>query len=429
MEEEKSKQEKASRRISFIILGISFIIIVAGVIMLLTNSGSKTNSNSGSDDPQKQNEVVIDGFTYSFLKLETNNNNLVYSPLSIKYALSMLDEGAAGKTKEEIDKLISNIGLTKYENIDKVLSLANSVFIRDTFKESVKEEYINTLSQKYNAEVIYDKFENAQSVNKWIEDKTFNLIKNMLKDEQVQSEDVEMLLVNALAIDMAWNIEFVPENTTSRPFTKANGEEINVAMMHMSTTSTNLKYYKDGEYTELAMPFKDYNGTELEFVAIMPESDLNKMLTSDVLTTNVNNILDKLHTVDKEELSISLPRFDFEYKVSLKNDLNTLGVETAFSPDADFSNISAKPLNVDDVLHKATIKCTEKGVKAAAATVIIMKDNAAIMDPEEKQIIYLNFNKPFMFVVRDSKTKEVWFTGTVYEPQLWESVKGDYNYE
>ena len=36
--------------------------------------------------------------------------------------------------------------------------------------------------------------------------------------------------------------------------------------------------------------------------------------------------------------------------------------------------------------------------------------------------IDLTFNKPYMFIVRDKSTGEVWFTGTVYEPLL---VKDD----
>ena len=51
----------------------------------------------------------------------------------------MLQEGAANNTKDEIVKVIGENPPTKYNNIDKILSLANSVFIRDTYKEYVKE--------------------------------------------------------------------------------------------------------------------------------------------------------------------------------------------------------------------------------------------------------------------------------------------------
>jgi len=38
----------------------------------------------------------------------------------------MLEEGALGNGLDEINKAVGNSILTKYENIDKILSLANS---------------------------------------------------------------------------------------------------------------------------------------------------------------------------------------------------------------------------------------------------------------------------------------------------------------
>ena len=424
--EEENKTDSSKKTLIYIFLAITTIVIVAGLsICLFDKKEEKKQDNP--EKPYNPNNVVIDGFTYSTLKLETNEENLVYSPLSIKYALSMLQEGAANNTKDEIVKVIGENPPTKYNNIDKILSIANSVFIRDTYKEYVKETYIDTLKDKYNAEFFYDEFKDASKINNWIEDKTFKIIKNMLLDYQVQDPNLKMVLVNALAIDMEWASKFEGLNTNGRPFTKANGEEISVAMMHESTKSKQNKYYQDEDYTALSMPLKDYEDTQLEFIAIMPNSkNLKEILTNDDMESNINNIVDKLHTVDKEELSISIPRFEFEYKVNLTEDLKKIGIKEAFSSSADFSNMSSKELFVSDVLHKANIKLSERGIKAAAATVIMMKDNAMI--PEEHEIKYLNFDKPFMFIIRDSKTKECWFVGTVYNPTLWENVKDDYKY-
>ncbi len=421
-----NNENKKTKTIVYILLSIAAVVILAGVLIVLL--GKKENKKiEEPKKPYNPNDVVIDGFTYSFLKLETNEENLVYSPLSIKYALHMLNEGAANNTKDEITKVIGDSLPTKYDNIDKVLSLANSVFIRDKYKDFVKQSYIDTLKEKYNAEFFYDEFKDAKNVNNWIEEKTFNIIKDMLRDEQVQNPYLEMILVNALAIDMEWESKFEGLDTNSRPFTKANGEEIKAAMMHKSTYSKSYEYYQDEEYTALSMPLKEYNGTQLEFVAIMPNTEnLKEVLTRDDMETNINNILNNLHPSDKEELSISIPRYDFEYQISLTDDLQKLGIKDAFTNNADFSNMSSSPLAVSDVLHKANIKMSEKGVKAGAATVIFMKDNAML--PEEHEIKYLNFNKPFMFIIRDSNTNECWFTGTVYEPLLWDKVKDDYNY-
>jgi len=60
---------------------------------------------------------VIQGdpnFDLLFLKLENNKKNMLYSPLSIKYALHMLLEGAQGNTYTEISKVVGNKELETY---------------------------------------------------------------------------------------------------------------------------------------------------------------------------------------------------------------------------------------------------------------------------------------------------------------------------
>ena len=47
---------------------------------------------------------------------------------------------------------------------------------------------------------------------------------------------------------------------------------------------------------------------------------------------------------------------------------------------------------------------------------------------EEERPIEININKPFMYIIRDKETNEIWFVGTVYKPNLWENDKADYEY-
>jgi len=95
--------------------------------------------------------------------MENEKNNMLYSPLSIEYALKMLQEGAANNTLAEINKVLGNIELLKYTSIEEVLSLANGLFIRDTYFETVKEEYINTLKEKYDTEIKKDEFKDVKN--------------------------------------------------------------------------------------------------------------------------------------------------------------------------------------------------------------------------------------------------------------------------
>ena len=363
-----------SKRLTILVYSV---LAVFGIIVVFAcfRMFEKKNSSDIKDDPYTPNDVKVDSFTYSFLKLEAKNKNFIYSPISIKYALSMLKEGANGNTYDEINKLIGDLPLTKYENIDKVLSLANSVFIRDRYKKYVLDSYIKTLKDNYSAEVIYDKFKDATNVNNWIANKTFNIIQNMLSDSYFENDNLEMILINALAIDMEWQVQFEGSNTHGATFTKENGEEVQAAMMY-NETEYFYKYYQDDNYSAVSMPLKNYSGTELEFIAILPEkTDLKTFITSDDFDSKLESILNSISKFNGK-IAVSIPRFEYNYSIKLTDELKTLGINDAFTLKADFSKMSKSELYVGDVLHKADIKFSEEGIKAAAATVILMVDKS-----------------------------------------------------
>ncbi len=149
----------------------------------------------------------LQDFDLFFLKAENDDKtNIIYSPLSIKYALGMLNEGAGGKSAKQISKVIGDFVPTSY-TVGDHLSFANAFFVRDTFADSIKEGYAGSLTEKYGAELYLDPFTSAASINSWVSEKTFGLIKDLTQDETVQSLD--FALINALAIDMDWEHKFL----------------------------------------------------------------------------------------------------------------------------------------------------------------------------------------------------------------------------
>jgi len=385
-------------------------------------------------DPVQVPVQYINNFDFSFLKMENNKKNMLYSPLSIEYALNMLQEGALNNTYDEINKVIGNRNLPKYSSIDKSLSLANGLFIRDMFYKFIKPEYINVLKQKYDAEVKQEEFKSAQNTNKWIEDKTLGIIKNMLSDDIVKDPDLVMLIINALAIDMEWAARFSDNNTHGETFNKDNGEKITATMMsHKEIKSNGIDYYVNNDITVLTMDLKDYGGTQFEFMAIMPKENLSgyvEKVTKEQISEIDKNLKSSLETPDG--VNVRIPKFKFSYDLKLKQDLIKLGIRDAFDGDyANFSKMADEKqlkgkLYVSDALHKADIEFTEKGVKAAAVTVMIMNKATSAM-PRPKQPVNIIIDKPFMFIIRDKATKDVWFTGTVYEPNLWDNDKSNYS--
>ena len=432
--EEKNNKVKV-KLTTLIVLILVVIIIIAGIVIVRSNKNTDTknedtNTTQIEDKPTDSKTNFADtDFSLKFLKMENKKNNMVYSPLSIKYALKMLNHGANGNTKTQIESVIGDIDLVNYDNIDNILSLANALYIRDTYSQYAKDEYKDILLNKYNAEIKYDAFRSADGINNWIENKTFGQIKNILKDEIVTNPNNEMFLINALAIDMAWKDKFDEENTHGGTFYLENGNEMTATMMNQETKSDNVSYYKDSNVIAISMDLEKYENEQMEFIAIMPNNDLSNYVENfeeDTLKNITSNLT--LASKTKNGLDIFIPRFSFDYELSLNDDLKTLGITDAFDENlADFSNMSIKrPLWVGGALHKANIDFTEKGVKAAAVTVIYMTDESIMIN--ENKPIEIKIDKPFMYLIKDKKTNEIWFVGTVYEPNSWENDKADYEY-
>ena len=404
-----------------IILGIILIILIVIISYKLM---SKPKETPNKPTPKPNIDINLSDIDINFLKLENKKDNIIYSPLSIKYALSMLKEGAEGNTLTEIENALGNQTLPVYQNIDKVLSLANGLFIRDTFKDKIKSEYINTLNNNYQAEVKYDKFKNANNVNNWIEDKTFKIIKDVITDKMVKNEDLKLLLINALAIDMKWLEQFDESDTRPDSFITEDNNNLEVTMMHLSTENPNIKYYNTNEFKIVSLPLRKYENTNLEFIAIMPNTKLSDYI-SNLTTDSLNETLSNLQALnDKQKLNLNIPKFAYNYSLDFMNDLNSLGIKEVFTTDANLDKIATEKLYVSEAIHKADIKFSEEGIKAAAVTVFGMETSGMIR--EEKEIINIKYDKPFIYLIKDSDNDTIWFVGSVYKPNLWENDKKEY---
>ena len=420
------------------------VILIFAVILLLIivfaglndhEEVSKNNilTNTYTSDTPADIKEENTNFELSFLQLEDKQENMIYSPLSIKYALKMLQEGASDNTYTQIEEIVGNSNLPTYRNIENTLSLANGIFIRDTYYQYVKDNYKDILVNKYNAEIRQDEFQSAKNANEWIEEKTFGKIENMLNDDIVTNPDLQMLLINALAIDMEWKNQFDENDTNGRKFYLADGTEMIATMMSRESSSDDISYYMGDDITAITIDLKEYEETQLEFMALMPNTNLEQYVDS-LTMDNIEEITQKLNSASntKAGVKINIPKFEFDYDLNLKDDLIKLGITDAFNGNlANFSNMAdlertQKNLYVSDALHKANIEFSEEGVKAAAVTVFGMMDVTSI--GVEKEIpIEINIDNPFVFLIRDKNTNEIWFVGTVYEPNYWEEDKGDYS--
>ena len=149
--------------------------------------------------------------------------------------------------------------------------------------------------------------------------------------------------------------------------------------------------------------------------------------------TKINTVVNNLKELKPEnfkqgvitKITGHIPKFKFEYQLDIENDLKQLGVTNIFEEGkANLTEIiDDENVYIEEAIHKANIEFTEDGIKASATTQFGAAGGGTSFDyifevPVEE--IDITFDKPYMFLIRDKNTGEVWFMGTVYEPLLWE---------
>ena len=110
-----------------------------------------------------------------------------------------------------------------------------------------------------------------------------------------------------------------------------------------------------------------------------------------------------------------MPKFKFSFENSLIPALQSLGMSDLFIEGvADLSGINgAGGLFVSDVKHKTYIDVNEAGTEAAAVTSVEVGTTS--VDPNAP--LYLNVDHPFIFVIRETGTGIILFTGVVRNPE------------
>ena len=406
-----------------LVILVSVLLILVGALMFMKEE-KKDEKENHEEVITKADEEVAKNFTVNLIKKIHANNNYLISPYSIEIALNMLREGTNGNTKEEIDKVIGKRHINDLK-IPNKLNIANAIFIKDYYQDKIKKSFTNTLVNQYNAEMLYDKFTTPNVINNWVNKKTNGMIPKVI--DSIDSNFV-MGLANAVALDIKWQKEFECNNTRSDKFTKLNGEQIDIEMMHDTYRGSDYKYINETNLKGVVIPYKkeENSNNELEFIGLLPDNIDEFINTLDL------DIIDKLskEASDKVRIQLSLPRFTYSYDVKdFKEILYDLGIRDAFNEaNADFTRVlDRKDMNnnlyVDTAIHKTKIELMESGTKAAAVTYFGIKANGMI--PNDFESIDIAFNKPFIYLIREKNTKEILFFGMVNEPNLWKGMTCD----
>ena len=359
-----------------------------------------------SKDADEKFSVIYNNFAVKMTTALYKNENACVSPLSIAAAFGMVTNGAKGETKTELEALLGAdvqtinayfARLMQKSSESKELHVANSVWSRKN-AVTIENDFLNVVKNNYLAQLYSAPFdgETVKDINKWVYNNTRGGIDKII--DEIDADTV-LYLLNALDFEAEWKDKFEKNSVRSGTFHGVKNEA-EVTMMY----ATEQSYIE----TEKAKGFiKPYVGGEYKFAAILPDEDTS---IDDFLSSLTGESLTKiLSGAKRTSVEIGLPKFDFENRFDLIPTLKKLGVNKAFSADADFTALGKTAfgnLYIGEVVHKTRITVNEQKTKASAVTEIGGKDAAM---PSTPSVI---LNRPFVYMILDSSSLPV-FTGVI----------------
>jgi serpin B len=399
-----------------------YILLYALALVMLGAGCSQVIEDPEFDYNLKSAKVIETNNEFGLQLLKTvfeteDNANVMISPTSVSIALGMAYNGAESSTREAFEEVLNYKGLTREEvneitkelihvlvtNVQgNLLEIANSMWYDEEFP--VEPEFINLNSHYFDAEVRELDFRSADAVktiNDWVSDKTHGKI-----DEIIDSIDpaVMMILINAIYFNCVWETEFDPDNTYPADFYNEDGSVYGkVDMMQLESS---FRVSNQQSFRAIELPYK--NGKFSMFLFLPSEESSVNQLVQELDGATWGNWMASFQ--EQEDFTIYMPRFEFEFDRSLGEDLKAMGLDIAFSDQADFSGISPIPLYIADVIHKTYIKVNEEGTEAAAVTAVVMEVTS--IQPMSE----LRIDRPFLFAISENSSKSILFMGKVAEP-------------
>jgi serpin B len=347
------------------------------------------------------------------------SKNLAFSPASISFALAMTYGGARGQTAAEMQKAlhfeadIAGLGaLMAQLNAEGKkpgvqLTVVNRTWAQKGFPWS--KSFVEKATKAWAAGVESADFVNQadkvrRTINAWVEKQTRSRIKDLLPDDSVDRSTV-MVLVNAIYFKGQWLHKFDKKDTRTESFTTASGQKVQAPLMHQ----THRLPYATGPGLQLIeLPYKN---TTLAMDLVVPDDDAGLPAVEKQLA-HLPEWLAALQPA--EDVELTLPRFEVTAPLDLKPPLLALGMSDAFSDGADFTGMLSDPrghhLFISAVLHKAFVRVDESGSEAAAATAVMMSDDAVHIPPKVRA------DHPFIWIIRDTSSGAILFVGRVSDP-------------
>jgi len=364
---------------------------------------------------------------YHQLTNDDKTHNLCFSPYSLFHALGMTLAGAKSTTKTQmatvlhIDSLQNynrnaqhlNAVLTKASGDNITLSIANRLFVQNN--GHLLDSFLQTMDRHYGAALQSVDFSDSQkasdTINTWVSGQTNAMVPSLVGPGDLD-ERTALVLANAVYFKGTWLKPFPQENTYDAPFFVNEATIVDRPIMQQTNT---FAYMETNDFQMIEMNYKtnttakNVTASPLSMVIMLPKTSDGIFELEGSLSPAL--LRDSIAKLTATKLVVSVPKFSFDAACNVKGALQNLGMNNAFTRDADFSGMTGtQELYIDKLLHKAMIEVAEEGTKAAATTAVVMTLKSLSPFKGPFPLIF-NADHPFLFFIRDKASDTLLFMG------------------
>ena len=416
-------------------------VTITLTMMAVTLAGCSNHENGDYDDDNQENNYIVEDneykpiamsatqmqlvnksndFAFNLFRevtaIDGDNSNIV-SPISITYALGMLNNGASGETMAQINKVLGfgDMGadginqfcrkmLTEAPALDKLtkVMIANNIYMNKGYE--LKPDFVAKAKAYYDTEPETRDFHDGKTldvINQWARDHTQQMIEKVLTEDEFNPSSVSYLL-NAIYFKGAWAMKFKTANTKNETFSAyAKTGNVKVPMMHQESK---FPYANTEDCQVLKMPYG--NGAFIMTLLLPHEGKT----VADVLKNLTEEKWKRLGGMTAL-VDVKMPCFESQTNVNLVPVMKNLGMPDAFDQwKASFPNFCDVPTYISLMKQVARIKLNEEGTEAAAVTVIGVESGVPTGHIEMQKAVF-HATRPFLYVISEQSTGAIFFIG------------------
>ncbi len=421
------------RRIAVIL--VSLVAIGAALAVVIATNNRAASATAAPLDPLRGDPSaaadarLLTAPRYRFglallaREAQTSSGNVVISPLSIHDVLSMILNGAEGRTAAEMRRALGLDGLslpaTDQAWADLIaatqagrrpaVQIADSLWLRDGV--AFNPAFL-TAGRNYFAAATLplptDPGRAADAVNGWVDGRTAGMIKQIVVPGDFSSNTI-LAVVNTVHLKAAWQLPFDPSRTRPAPFALSDGSTVQVPTMSGPLTAP---VAQTPAYDAVALATK---GPVSAWV-LVPRAG---QTPDSLLALFARRGLGSLYAAARSRpIMLDLPRLHTTFSApDLKPALQALGMVAAFSPQqAELQGIVAPGVQgrvyIERVVHKAVLDVNENGIEAAAATAAIVG-----MTGEPFAPLTIRADHPFLMLLTEKSTSAPLFMALIRDPR------------